>query len=93
MRQDQRDQAAELKVQRQAEKLDTLRRRFVKALAKYPAGETRDVIRGTAGMSGGEVNLVVPSLLDDGTITVCEVAKPNRRKPYAGYRLAPEATV
>ena len=71
----------------QAEKLEANRKRVTNAAAKYPDGETKTIIRDTAGMKDREFNPVLASLLADGTLVPAEIVKSNRKKPYPGYRL------
>ena len=61
-------------------------------MAKYPAGETENVIRDTAGVSGTVAKLGMASLLQDGSAVPCDVTKANRAKPYQGYKLNTDDT-
>jgi hypothetical protein len=82
-----RNQAAS---ERQQARLDEDRKRVVKALAKYPAGETAKTIRDTLGLASGRWSVVLASLIEDGNVVPCEIAKPNRKQPYDAFRLAGE---
>lgn len=81
---DGRAKAAE---DRHREKLDAAKSRCLKALAKFPFGETKNVIRDRVGISGTVVNSVFAALLDDGAIVSCEVAKPGRSSTVEGFKI------
>jgi hypothetical protein len=85
------DGKAKQAAEKQDAKIDADVKRLVNIVVKYPAGETKDVIRGRAGMSGGRVNTAIAAALDGGFIVECEIKKPNREKPYPGYKLAQTA--
>ena len=69
-------------------RLEADKRKVVNAMVKSPDGETAKVIRGRAGISGDRFNVVISSLLDDGAAVEVQLAKPNRKAPYDGYKLA-----
>jgi len=83
-RQDER--AANREAQWQA-KIDEVKKRIIKAAAKYPKGETATQIRDRAGLHDREFKPALAVLLDDGEMTPCEIQKANRKKPYPGYIL------
>jgi len=73
-------------------RLDQHRSKIVRAMLRHPTGETSRAIRDAAGLSGGDFTKAMASLLEDGTVTQCEITKGNRRTPYDGYKLAYEGT-
>jgi hypothetical protein len=73
-------------------RLDQQRSKIVRAMLRYPAGETSKTIRECAGLSGTDFTHAMASLIDDGTVAACGVMKPNRRTPYDGYRLTDGGT-
>jgi hypothetical protein len=86
---DRRDQDKAAQVAAQvAAKLDADKRKVINAMAKFSGGETPKVIRGRAGVSGERFNVVISSLLEDGVVVETQLTKPNRTKPYDGYKLA-----
>lgn len=79
----------ESKAERLAVKVQRARDAFVKALGKFPAGETLKVLRETAGLDGSAATRqAFGELVQEGTVIQCNIEKPNRRTPYEGYRLA-----
>jgi hypothetical protein len=73
--------------ERTAATLDSDRRRVVKVLTKFPAGETKEVVRTLAGISGGRVNAALAALIETGHVLTTEIVKPNRTKPYPAFTL------
>ena len=65
-------------------------KRIVNVLVKYPAGETKRVIRDAAGLPGTRFSLALSNLLSDGDVVPCDVLKGNRETPFEGYRLKDE---
>ena len=68
-------------------RLDADKRRIVKALAKFPNGETAKAIRERAGLSGTRFNPALAALLEDGDVVPIDIVKSNRQTPYEGYTL------
>jgi hypothetical protein len=66
----------------------------VKALlevaARHPEGETINILRTEAGMSGTRVNQAIASALKSRKLVTCEVYKPSRKTPFEGVRINPK---
>ena len=73
----------------QTEKLDGIKQKLINALAKYPSGETKNVIRDLAGVSGTLANAAFAALLNEGVIEPCQITKGNRKTPIGAYRITP----
>jgi len=84
-----REAAAE---ERAAKRLEADKARVCRVLAKFPEGDTPNVLRTRAGMSGERFNAALASLLDEGGVVECSIHKQNRRDPYGAYKLAEEET-
>lgn len=86
--------AEEEKARRADEKnqarLEDDKRRVCAALVKFASGETANVLKTAAGISGNRFNVAIASLIQDGDVVPCEVSKPDRKTPREGYRLAGE---
>ena len=70
--------------------VDDAKRDLVYALRKYPAGETKTVIRDLVNLRSNVANDAISELLKEGVIVPVEVVKSNRNKPYEGYKVVPE---
>lgn len=92
---DARGEAAEAveaaKRSKRDEKLCRDVRAIVKALAKFPNGETKTIVFGDAGLSGTHGNLALAAAINAGHIVACGVMKGNQKTPREGYKLAPES--
>jgi hypothetical protein len=62
--------------------------RLLTAAAKFPEGETLNIIKQRAGLSGARAQLALTAALDAGHIIPCEVLKGGRTTPRDGFRLA-----
>ncbi len=71
-------------------KVEAATKKLVQAAAKYPAGETKNTLFGTAGLSGGLGNLALAAAIEAKAIVPCEVTKGNQRTPREGYKLRPD---
>ena len=71
-----------------AKQLETDRTKVVRAMVKYPDGETKTTIRDACGMSGARFNAALASLISDGTVVTTDVLKGNHKTPRTGYKLA-----
>lgn len=81
-REEARSAAAVAKVEKAKEKI-------IKALVKYPNGETAKVIREAAGLNGGQATRdAFAELAAAGDIAVCEIQKGKKGKPENGFKLA-----
>ena len=61
---------------------------WANTMAKFPAGESKSVVRDTSGLHSSRFNSAFAALVDEGAILPCDVLKANRHKPYPGYKLA-----
>jgi hypothetical protein len=84
------ERASEAKQERARRAVEKDAEKVVQAAAKFPAGETENILRGYAGLSGNRMKTAVAYLLDNGDLVPCEVKKPNRKVPYSGFKLAGE---
>ncbi|MCX7428835.1 MAG: ParB N-terminal domain-containing protein [Planctomycetia bacterium] len=75
---------------KQQQTLESDCKRLVRAMGKYPEGETESALRRSAGMSGTRFQLAIDELVGVGHAVECGVTKPNRKKPYPAYRLLTE---
>jgi hypothetical protein len=66
---------------------DADQRRVVQVLGKFPGGETKEVVRTLAGISGSRVNAALAALIESGDVLTTEIVKPNRTKPYPAFTL------
>ena len=66
-------------------------RRLVDALRQFPAGETENILRTRAGLSGTRFTAAMATLLVDKQATEVQLTKPNRKLPYQGYSLTKES--
>ncbi len=73
------------------QQLDRDRKAIVRAMGKYPAGETKNILKAAAGFSGERFNRVLASLIDDGTVVPTSIMKAGRKTPFPGFRLAETA--
>ncbi len=64
----------------------------VRALATFPAGETKNVLRDCAGLNSVRFQRAMSGLLTTGRAVAVDVTKSNRKKPYEGYRLVEGVT-
>ena len=64
------------------------KQRVITAMGKYPGGETRNILRTTAGLSGEKFNRALGAAISDGTVMGVEVMKGNHKTPREGYMLA-----
>jgi len=72
---------------RQAKQLEADTRRVVRAMARFPEGETAKTLRVAAGLAPDRFSAALGALVEDGAAVACDIAKPNRKKPYEGYKL------
>ena len=70
-----------------AEKLDRDKVALINAAAKFPNGETENILRDRAGLSGQRSKVALARALESGEIVPCEITKTNRTKPYGAYKL------
>ncbi len=68
-------------------RVDGDRTKIVKAMLKFPEGETARAIRTRTGLSGERVGVAIASLLQSGDVLEVELLKGNHRTPCQGYRL------
>ena len=66
--------------------IDTTKRLNV-AMQAFPEGETQEVIFAKAGGRDTNLKSALAGLLADGTAERCDIQKPNRKKPYPGYKI------
>ncbi len=84
-----REAAKEAAKEKQAaEQLERDRKQVCRALAKRPEGETKTALAALAGMGRDRLNMTLGSLLEDESVVMCEVVKPDRKTPRDGYKLA-----
>lgn len=86
-RQDAEERIEEAKRQREQQRIEADAEKLLKAAARFPDGETQKRLAELAGMSGTRARAPLAMLVDDGRLVPCDVVKPNRRAPYAGFRL------
>ncbi len=82
--QGQREQEREAK---QQAKLEANRQRICNVAAKFPAGESKSIIRTRSGLRSDAFTPAWASLLDDDTLILVELKKGNHKTPLDGYRL------
>ena len=68
-------------------RLEADKQKTTAAMLRFPEGETANIIRSRAGLSGDRFTATVASLLESGDVVEVELQKPNRRAPYPGYKL------
>lgn len=83
--------------QREAEKqaantqrLETDRAKVAGAMAKFPGGETKAILKQYSGLKTVPFEAALTAMLNDGGAVPCEVQKPNRKKPYPAFKLVEE---
>ncbi|HEY2881752.1 MAG TPA: DnaB-like helicase N-terminal domain-containing protein [Pirellulales bacterium] len=81
---------AESQKQAAETQLQSAKERLINAAAKYPDGETKRVLRDTAGLSGTVADRAISALLSERSLEPCEVKKANKLKPVDGYRIPPD---
>jgi len=59
----------------------------VNAMAKFPKGESKTVIRDTSGLHSTRFNAALSALLADGVAVPCGIIKGRRKTPMGGYKL------
>ena len=62
------------------QRIETDRAAIVRAMSKYPEGETGKVIRAAAGLSGTRFSAALADLIQSGDVILCEIQKPNRKR-------------
>ncbi len=72
----------------QREKLERNRKKVIDAMVKYRTGETKTVLRTTAGLHSTQFNAALADLLGTGEAEPCELFKSGKKTPLEGYRLA-----
>ena len=77
---------------KQAEKLEANRKRIANIAVKFPQGESKTIIRDRSGLRPDVFNPAWASLLDDGILVEIDIIKPNRKKPYPGFKLRDSET-
>lgn len=70
-----------------AARLDSDKQRIVNVMVSYPNGETPNIIKAAAGLSGERFNPALGGLIRDGYVEPARITKSNRIKPYDGFRL------
>ncbi len=83
-----KDRQEAAKEKQHLEKLEANRRKVVNAMAKYPGGETRTVLRATSGLHTTPFNVALGELLDTQDAKPCDVFKSNKKTPLEAYKLA-----
>jgi hypothetical protein len=90
-----RDAREEVQDRREAErdtraqkKLEKQREKVIQALGKYPSGETKTVLRTTAGLHSTAFNQALGDLLTTGEAVLTDVFKSGKKTPLEGYCLA-----
>ncbi len=68
--------------------LQEAKRKIVEAMLKFPEGETKSLIRDTAGLKTTVFAPAFAELLQDRTVVPCEVHKSSRQSPYPAFKLA-----
>jgi hypothetical protein len=91
-RKQQQGQREKERGEKQAEKLESNRKRICNTVVKFPEGESKSIIRDRSGLRPDAFNPAWASLLDDGTLVLVELIKSNHKKPYDGYRLRDSET-
>ena len=86
-RKQQQGQREKEREEKQAEKLESNRKRICNTAAKFPEGESKTIIRDRTGLRSDTFNPAWASLLDDGILVEVEIFKSNHKKPSTGYRL------
>ncbi|MGA2034437.1 MAG: AAA family ATPase [Thermoguttaceae bacterium] len=86
-RKEQQGQREKEREEKQAEKLESNRKRICNTAVKFPEGESKTIIRDRTGLRPEIFNPAWASLLDDGILVEIDIIKPNRKTPYVGYRL------
>ena len=74
------------------ERLERDKQAVCNTMAKFREGESKSVIRDTCGLHSSRFNPAFSGLVGDGAIVPCDVAKANRKTPYAGFKLAEDTT-
>ena len=81
-------QREKAKAEAQSEKLDDEIRKAAEALMAYPDGETKNVLRTRAGLSGTKFDAVLAEMMKRGQVEACAVFKSNWKNPIDGFKLA-----
>ncbi len=74
------------------DRLERDKRTVANTMAKFPTGESKSIIRDTAGIFSSRFNAALSALLANGAVVPCEIRKPCRKTPFTGFKLAGEAT-
>ena len=67
--------------------LERDKRTICNTMAKFPAGESKTVIRDTSGLHSTRFNCALSALLADGVAVPCGIIKGRRKTPMDGYKL------
>ncbi len=59
---------------------------LMEAANRYPAGQTKNILKDEAGLSGTRANLAIASAIKSGKLVLCEVVKADRKTPREGFR-------
>lgn len=74
-------------------RLENDRQRLVEAMRKYPAGETKTVLKDRSGLNTERFSAALASLLTDNTVEKCDLFKSNHKSAITGYRLIEELEI
>ncbi len=67
--------------------IENAMKRIVRAMLKYPDGETEKTIKDTAGVSGTVAREAFAELLITASIVPVDITKGRRKSPYRGYKI------
>jgi len=84
LRPSREDQKAERDEKRKLED----REKVIKAYRQFPSGETKNVLKDAAGLSGGRFSPINLALIEEGILIPCEIKKGHCS--YHAYRLNPD---
>jgi len=83
------DAREEAKEAARREKVDAAKKLICETMAKaaFRNGETLSVIRDATGLHTRQFRPAFAELIEAGDVVPCDIFKPNRKKPYDGYKL------
>lgn len=90
VRADEKQRTAAEKAERDREDRDKNVSKLLEAMKQWPEGECIAEIRAAAELGEKRAKDLLWDLHREGVIARCQVQKPNRKKPYDGWKLIPE---
>ena len=81
------DSREKTKEESKEKELEKDRKSVVRAMVKYPAGETKNIIRDGTPLNSTRFNRALASLIEDKTAVLTSITKGGRKAPREAYKL------